>query len=213
MIKRWDEKLADLSVNLARLSQKAADASEDAKAARELRQETINDRIGTAKGNVAAFQERIRIAGEEKKSKLGSALLKAQMTLEEKKRQRKEAKDKKHFESYIDDQISYIYENFETATYLIETAQLAILETLEAIDEYNAKYGTEEEAPEEAAAAEEENGTPEEESAEAETGEPEEETAKAETGEPEEETAKAETGASGEEAAAEEEPMAENTAE
>ena len=65
MIKRWDEKLADLSANLARLSQKAADASEDAKAARELRQETITDRIGTAKGNVAAFQERIRIAGEE----------------------------------------------------------------------------------------------------------------------------------------------------
>ena len=149
MIKRWDEKLADLSADLARLSQKAADASADAKAARQLRQETINDRIGTAKGNVAAFQERIRIAGEEKKSKLGSALLKAQMTLEEKRRQRKEAKDKKHFESYIDDQISYIYENFDSATYLIETAQLAILETLEAIDEYNAKFGAEEETPEE----------------------------------------------------------------
>ena len=152
MIKRWDEKLADLSADLARLSQKAADASADAKAARQLRQETINDRIGTAKGNVAAFQERIRIAGEEKKSKLGSALLKAQMTLEEKRRQRKEAKDKKHFESYIDDQISYIYENFDSATYLIETAQLAILETLEAIDEYNAKFGAEEETPEEEAA-------------------------------------------------------------
>ena len=52
MIKRWDEKLADLSANLARLSQKAADASEDAKAARERRQETITDSIGTGKGRV-----------------------------------------------------------------------------------------------------------------------------------------------------------------
>lgn len=200
MIKRWDEKLADLSADLARLSQKAADASADAKAARQLRQETINDRIGTAKGNVAAFQERIRIAGEEKKSKLGSALLKAQMTLEEKRRQRKEAKDKKHFESYIDDQISYIYENFDSATYLIETAQLAILETLEAIDEYNAKFGAEEE-------------TPEEEAARAETGAPEEKTAEAETGVHEEEAAKAETVVPEEDAAAEKETMADNTAE
>ena len=40
-MKKWDERLADLSTDLARLSEKAADASEDAKTARELRQEAI----------------------------------------------------------------------------------------------------------------------------------------------------------------------------
>ncbi len=141
MIKRWDEKLADLSTNLASLSKKAADASEDAKAARELRQEMINDRISTAKGNVAALQERIRISGEEKKGKLDSAVLKAQMTVREKIRQHRENRDKRQFEKYIDDQISFIYESFDTASYLISDAQLAILETIKAIDEYNEKYG------------------------------------------------------------------------
>ena len=154
-MKRWDERLADLSADLATLSQKASDASEEAKAARELRKEMINDRISTAKGDVVAFQERVRIAGEEERSKFSSALLKAQMTVEEKIRQRKGKKDKKLFEAYIDDQINYIYENFEAASYLISNAQLAILETVEAIDEYNAKYGEPEEAAEEAETAEE----------------------------------------------------------
>ena len=150
-MKKWDERLADLSTDLARLSEKAADASEDAKTARELRQEAINDRISTAKGNVVAFQERVRLAGEEKRGKISSAVLKAQMTLEEKVRQRREKKDRKLAEAYIDDQISYIFETFETASYLISNAQLAILETVEAIDEYNAKYGAVEDIPDEEA--------------------------------------------------------------
>ena len=139
---------------MQKLSQKAADASEDAKTAREMRQEAFNDRISTAKGNVAAFQERVRIANDERKGKISSALLKAQMTMEERIRQRKEKKNRKLFEAYIDDQISYISENFETASYLISSAQLAILETIEAIDEYNAKYGEAAEEPEEGTAEE-----------------------------------------------------------
>ena len=174
MIKRWDEKLADLSKDLAQRSQKAADASADAKEARELRQEAINDRISTAKGNVVAFQERLRIANEEKKSKFNSTLLKAQMTVEEKIRQHREKRDQKAFEAYIDDQINFIYESFESASYLISDAQLAILETVKAIDEYNAKYAQEEDTSEEAAVEEE---TQEKETAEAEEEAPAEETA------------------------------------
>ena len=156
-MKKWDEKLANLSANLAELSQKAASASEDAKAARELRQEVISDRISTAKGNMVAFQERVRLSKEENKSKISSALLKAQMTVEAKVRQHKENRDRKLFEAYIDDQINYIYENFESATYLINNAQVAILEAVEAINEYEEKYGTREEdrQPEEETAAEE----------------------------------------------------------
>ena len=165
-MKRWDEKLASMSEKLAELSQKTAEASEEAKAARELRQEVINDRISTAKGNIVAFQERMRLEGEEKKSKFNSTLLKAQMTVEEKIRQHKEKKDRKLYERYIDDQISFIYENFETASYLISSAQLAILETIEAIDEYNEKYNT--------AETEEENPAVEAEETEAEETEAEE---------------------------------------
>ncbi len=164
-MKKWDEKLADLSTDLDRLSKKASDASEDAKAARELRQEAINDRIGTARGNVIAFQEKMRIAGEERKSRLFSALLKVQMTAEERARQRREEKDKRHLEKYIDEQINSISENFETASYLISDAQLAILETIKAIDEYSEKYGAgeadEADGTDEADGAEEADGADE----------------------------------------------------
>lgn len=161
-MKKWDEKLADLSSRLADLSQKTADASADAKAARELKEEVIRDRISTAKGNVVALQENIRIATEEKKSRFSSALLKAQMTMEAKIQQRKEAKDKKHYENYIDEQLNYILDSFESASYLIQNAQLAILETVQAIDEYSAKYGDAEDEAEETETAEEAPETTEE---------------------------------------------------
>ena len=80
MAKKWDEKLSDLSVQLADLSKKVADASEDAKIARELREEAINNKIETVKGDVAAMQENARIEEEERKGKIRSALLKARMT-------------------------------------------------------------------------------------------------------------------------------------
>ena len=64
MAKAWDEKLANLSEKLNDLSRKAAEASEDAKAYRELRQEVIEDKISTVKGNVAAMQENARLAEE-----------------------------------------------------------------------------------------------------------------------------------------------------
>ena len=56
MAKTWDERLANLSVKLDELSKNAAEASEEAKAYRELRTEAIQDRINTAKGNVAAIK-------------------------------------------------------------------------------------------------------------------------------------------------------------
>lgn len=104
---------------------------------------------------MVAFQENVRISGEEKESKFRSAILKAQMTVEEKIRQHKENKDKKMFEAYIDDQIGYIFENFEAASYLLSNAQLAYLETVEAIAEFEEKYGTSEEEAEAEEAAEE----------------------------------------------------------
>ncbi len=143
MAKKWDEKLADVSVRLEELSKKAADASEDAKAARELRDEAIQEKISDVKGDVVALQENMRIDAEENKSKLRTALLKAQMTIRAKIEDHREEKDKKLFEAYLDNQVDYIYDCFDMAAYLIANAELAILETLDAVDEYDKKYGSE----------------------------------------------------------------------
>ena len=141
MAKKWDEKLADASVRLEELSQKAAQASEEAKAARESKEASIKDKISTAKGNVAAFQDKVERTKEENRSKLSSALIKSQMTLEAKIAEKKAARDQKHFEAYMEDQVDYIYDCFDLASYLIVNAELAILETLEAASEFEAKYG------------------------------------------------------------------------
>ncbi|MBR2854034.1 MAG: hypothetical protein IKE81_06915 [Clostridia bacterium] len=141
MAKKWDEVLADLSQKLEDLSKKTAVAADDAKAARELRGEAIHEKIGDTKGNIAAMQENIRIAEEENKSKLSTALLKAQMTIRAKAEDRKEARDKKHLERYIDDHIDYILDCYDTAALLVLNAQLAILETMDAAMEYEERFG------------------------------------------------------------------------
>ena len=96
MAKTWDERLAELSVKLGELSKKASDASEDAKVYRELRKEAIQDKISTVKGDVAAMQENARLAEEEQKGKIKSALLKARMTVQAKHEDRKDARDAAH---------------------------------------------------------------------------------------------------------------------
>ena len=146
--KTWDEKLAALSEELEKLSKKTATAAEDAKAVRELKEDALKEMISDTKGDIAAMQENLRIADEENKSKLSSALMKAQMTVRAKIEDHKVARDKKLFEAYINDQIDYILDCYDSAAWLIANAQLAILETMDAVIEYDAKYGEKtEEAP------------------------------------------------------------------
>jgi len=146
--KTWDEKLVALSEELEKLSKKTATAAEDAKAVRELKEDALKEMISDTKGDIAAMQENLRIADEENKSKLSSALLKAQMTVRAKIEDHKVARDKKLFEAYINDQIDYILDCYDSAAWLIANAQLAILETMDAVIEYDAKYGEKtEEAP------------------------------------------------------------------
>ena len=146
MAKKWDEKLSDLSVKLAELSKKTADASEDAKAYRELKQEAIQDKISTVKGDVAAMQENARIAEEERESKMKSALLKARMTMKAKHEDYVNARDKRLLENYMDDQIMYILDCYDAATLLIADAQLSILQLADALKEYDERFGEEAEA-------------------------------------------------------------------
>ena len=143
MAKTWDEKLSDLSVKLAELSKKTADASEDAKAYRELKQEVIQDKISTVKGDVAAMQENARIAEEEREGKIKSALLKARMTVKAKHEDHVNARDKRLLENYMDDKILYILDCYDSAALIIADAQLAILEFADALQEYEERFGGE----------------------------------------------------------------------
>ena len=143
MAKTWDEKLSDLSIKLADLSKKTAEASEDAKAYRELKQEAIQDKISTVKGDVAAMQENARIAEEEREGKIRSALLKARMTVKAKHEDHVNARDKRLLENYMDDQVMYILDCYDAATLLIADAQLSILEFANALQEYEERFGGE----------------------------------------------------------------------
>ena len=145
MAKTWDEKLAALSQDLDALSKKTAAAAEDAKAARELKDEAIQEKISDTKGDIAAMQENLRIAEDESKGTLSSALLKAQMGIRAKIEDRKAARDKRLLEAYIDDHIDYILDCYDSAALLVANAQLAILETLDAVMEYESRYGEESE--------------------------------------------------------------------
>ena len=146
MAKTWDEKLSNLSVKLAELSRKAADASEDAKVYRELRQDAIKEKISTVKGDVAAMQENARIAEEERQQKIKSALLKARMTVKARHEDHVNARDKKLLEKYMDDQILYILDCYDSAALMIADAQLTILEVAEALQEYEERFGGDAEA-------------------------------------------------------------------
>ena len=143
MAKTWDERLANLSVKLDELSKKAAAASEDAKVYRELRKEAIQDKISTVKGDVAAMQENARLTEEEQKGKIRSALLKARMTAQAKHEDRKDARDKKRMEYYIDEEINYILDCYDAAAFLIADAELSILEVADSLKEYEERFGSE----------------------------------------------------------------------
>ena len=143
MPKTFDERLANLSVKLGELSQKAAAASEDARVYREVRKEALQEKISTAKGNVAAMQENARLAEEEQKGKIRSAMLKARMTVKAKHEDRKDARDKRRLENFMDDEILYIMDCYDTAAMLVADAQLSILEAADALQEYEERFGGE----------------------------------------------------------------------
>ena len=143
-MRTFDERLTAVSENLDKLSKKAADAAGDAKAARELGQEVIQNKISDVKGDMAAFQDRVSIAEEEGKRKLFSQVMKAQMTLEAKVEDLRNAVDKKKLGRYIDNHIIHLADLYDTISFLLTDAELTILETNEALKEYDEKFGGEE---------------------------------------------------------------------
>ena len=92
------------------------------------------------------MQENARMAEEERQGKIRSALLKARMTVKAKHEDRVNARDKRHLENYMDEQIIYILECYDAAALLISDAELSILEVAEALKEYQVRFGSSEEA-------------------------------------------------------------------
>ena len=146
MARTWDERLAKLSQRLAELSRKAEEASEDAKCYREMRRDAIQDRIKTARGNVAAMQENVRLAEEEREGKFRSAMLKARMTAKAKHEDHVEERDRKRLERDINDSLDYILDCYEAADFLMAEAGLSIYELAEVAQEYERRFGGEVEA-------------------------------------------------------------------
>ena len=142
MAKAWNEKLNNLGDKLDDLSKKAAEAADDAKTYHELLQDVIDEKISTAKGNVAAMQENARLAGEEHKSKIRSEILKIRMTAKAKAEDFKDTRDKKRLERFIDDRINYVLDCYDAAALLIVDAELSILEVAKALNEYDARFGS-----------------------------------------------------------------------
>ena len=142
MAKVWNEKLSNLSEKLDDMSKKAAEAANDAKTYHELLQDVIDEKISTAKGNVAAMQENARLAGEEHKSKIRSEILKIRMTAKAKAEDFKDTLDKKRLERFIDDRINYVLDCYDAAALLIVDAELSILEVAKALNEYDARFGS-----------------------------------------------------------------------
>ena len=142
MAKVWNEKLSNLSEKLDDLSKKAAEAADDVKTYHELLQDVIDEKISTAKGNVAAMQENARLAGEEHKSKIRSEILKIRMTAKAKAEDFKDTLDKKRLERFIDDRINYVLDCYDAAALLIVDAELSILEVAKALNEYDARFGS-----------------------------------------------------------------------
>ena len=143
-MKKWSEKIADLSAKLDELSKKTADASASAKEAREKKREAIESELSNVKGEVVAFEERTKLAADEEKSKISSALLKAQMTWNAKKQDRKDNIDKAFLEFYMDDRAVTAVDCLEAANYLIANALVNFLELTEAAVEYEDRFGGEE---------------------------------------------------------------------
>ena len=98
-------------------SDELREAADDAKTYHELLQDVIDEKISTAKGNVAAMQENARLAGEEHKSKIRSEILKIRMTAKAKAEDFKDTLDKKRLERFIDDRINYVLDCYDAARF------------------------------------------------------------------------------------------------
>ncbi len=142
MGQNFDQNLEKIREDLAKLSKKAADVYGDAKAACELGHEVAQAKLKDAKGDLVAVQENIRMADEKKKNRLASQMLKLQMQMEAKIEDMQTTRDRKKLENYIDSHVLHMADLYETIVCLLADAELTALETVDAVNEYNERFGS-----------------------------------------------------------------------
>lgn len=150
MAQKANETLKSFSAKLEELSKKAKSASEDVKAAWDLKDDAVQETITTVKGNVAAAEENLRLKEEENRGKLSSALLKARMTVDAKMQETIDRHDKKQLERYITNRVYHVMDCYDSATLMIAEAELSTLEAMAAVQEYVDRFGQEPEVDAEA---------------------------------------------------------------
>lgn len=142
-----DAKLEELKEKMSKLTDKIKDSADTMKIVGMEAKDKINVAAQETKSAINAMKENFALYGNRASTKLSSELLKAQMNIDEAKKNiiaRKEAQDKEKLAKYIDDELEYASSCIELSLLAAEESKLAFLEAAEAQKEYDEKYGKEE---------------------------------------------------------------------
>lgn len=144
--KEIEKEMKELNKKMDELNAKIKDASDTVKIVGMETKDTLDDKVSEAKGNVASTKENFRLAKEKGKSKVSSRLLKAQMDMEEMKKNISEKKiehDKAKAEKDIQETLEYAETCANLAIYAGQEAVLAFLEAAGKEMDYEDEYGEE----------------------------------------------------------------------
>lgn len=110
----------------------------------EQRNDAVKDQLDTAKGNVTAARENMRLASEKGKSKVNSALLQIQASIDKLKEDAEAAKashDQARELFVVEDAECFAEEMLELAVYHTEEAAYAVMHATQLRNQYSEKYG------------------------------------------------------------------------
>lgn len=142
----FKERTEQLKGKLGDLQDKVRDAAETIALNGLEKKDSLDNAIGTAKGNLLAAQENYRIAAERAQGKASSKLLEAQMNLDAARDEIKKAKaahDKQSDADAIRETLEYASECQDFADMLVEESKVAMLEAAKLASAYREEYGEE----------------------------------------------------------------------
>ena len=138
------EKIEKLNQKIDALQEKTAKNAALIDEKRNATKEQIESEIDTARENVASAKERAKANTENLKTAAAEEISKFQASIDAAKQKiadKKEARDQKKLERYIEDTLDYADSCVELAMVASEEAKLAVLEAVAAQIEYDETYG------------------------------------------------------------------------
>ena len=126
------------------LSRRAEEAKLNAEIAHEEDAEKLRSDLETAKGNLAAARENLRINSEKSKSRFGAEALKAQMLmakLREDRSAEKTERTRAKAQKAVEEAEDYAAQSISIALLSIDEATCAVLEAIDARLSYEEEYG------------------------------------------------------------------------